>query len=93
MSPAVAGWMFFAMGIGLMIVGLVAAGLVLYAGRCIQLRKNHLFILIVAGFECMMVPVGTVLGVFTIIILMRDTVKPLFTSSDSEQETQYGFEE
>jgi hypothetical protein len=31
-----------------------------------------------AGIECIFMPVGTVLGVFTIIVLMRDSVKELF---------------
>ena len=31
-----------------------------------------------AGLECIFMPFGTVLGVFTIIVLMRDTVKELF---------------
>jgi hypothetical protein len=31
-----------------------------------------------AGVECLFMPVGTVLGVFTIIVLVRDSVKELF---------------
>ncbi len=32
------------------------------------------------GVECLFMPVGTVLGVFTIIVLVRDSVKELFRS-------------
>ena len=31
-----------------------------------------------AGLECILMPFGTVLGVFTLIVLMRDSVKALF---------------
>ena len=31
-----------------------------------------------AGIECIFMPVGTVLGVFTIIVLVRNSVKALF---------------
>jgi len=31
-----------------------------------------------AGVECMFMPFGTVLGVFTIIVLMRPSVKEIF---------------
>ena len=31
-----------------------------------------------AGVECLFMPVGTVLGVFTIIVLVRDSVKAIF---------------
>jgi hypothetical protein len=34
--------------------------------------------LAIAGIECIFIPFGTVLGVFTIIVLMRPTVKELF---------------
>jgi len=32
----------------------------------------------VAGAACLMMPFGTVLGVFTIIVLMRESVKEMF---------------
>jgi len=54
------------------------AGMVLFAGRCLSRRKNHLLCLIVAGVSCLFVPMGTVLGVFSIIVLMRPSVKELF---------------
>jgi hypothetical protein len=40
-----------------------------YAGRCIQKRRRKLLIYVMAGLNCMFLPYGTVLGVFTFIIL------------------------
>ncbi len=37
-----------------------------------------MFCLIVAGIECLLMPYGTVLGVFTIMVLMRESVKERF---------------
>jgi hypothetical protein len=49
------------------------------AGRSLARRKRYLFCLIVAGTMCVMCnPLGTVLGVFTIVVLLRPSVKELF---------------
>jgi hypothetical protein len=42
-------------------------------------RKHYTFCLVMAGVECLFMPFGTVLGVFTILVLNRQTVKELFT--------------
>ena len=64
---------------GLFIVaGWTLAALIAYAGRNLQTRRRYTFCLVVAGVECIFMPFGTVLGVFTIIVLMRDSVKEMF---------------
>ena len=45
-------------------------------------RRDGNEALIVAGLECMMMPFGTVLGVFTIIVLLRPSVRQLFGEDD-----------
>ena len=49
-------------------------------GRGLAQRKRYMFCLVVACVECLFMPFGTVLGVFTIIVLSRDSVKALFGS-------------
>jgi hypothetical protein len=51
------------------------------AGRYLSRHVNRTFCLVVAGIECVFTPFGTVLGVFTIIVLMRDSVRELFEGS------------
>ena len=64
---------------GLVILaGWTLAALIAYAGRSLQTRKRYTFCLVMAGVECIFMPVGTVLGVFTMIVLVRDSVKELF---------------
>ena len=45
------------------------------SGLFIRARKRRTFSMIVAGINCVHVPLGTVLGVFTLIVLMRDSVR------------------
>jgi hypothetical protein len=53
---------------------------VFLAGRYLTQRRRYTFCLVIAAIMCIMVPFGTVLGVFTIIVLMRPSVKALFES-------------
>jgi len=43
-------------------------------------KQHYLFCMVMAGVSCVFTPFGTVLGVFTIIVLMRPSVKELFNS-------------
>ena len=76
--PEAFGWLFVIMALVFIISGLFLAILIAIAGRSLQLRRRRVFCLVVAGLTCMMMPFGTVLGVFTIVVLMRDPVKALF---------------
>ena len=56
----------------------LSGALNLISGFFIRARKNRMFSIVVAGFNCLHVPLGTALGVFTIIVLMRDSVRELY---------------
>lgn len=73
------GLMFAAVGVIVILCGWTLAGLTLFTGRCLARRKHYFFCMVVAGLNCMVFPLGTVLGVFTLLVLLRPTVKPLFT--------------
>jgi hypothetical protein len=60
------------------VAGWTFAALVAFAGRSLQTHRRYTYCLVMAGIECIFMPVGTVLGVFTIIVLVRDSVKALF---------------
>ena len=55
-----------------------AATLMVIAGRSLQKRKRHLFCLVVAGLSCLFVPLGTVLGILTIVVLQRPAITDAF---------------
>jgi hypothetical protein len=48
------------------------------AARLLQRRHGYRFIFAVACLECLGFPFGTVLGVFTLVVLLRPSVKQLF---------------
>lgn len=53
----------------------------IYSGRCIQHRVRRTFSIVVAAINCVLFPLGTALGVFTLIVLMRDSVRRLYGAS------------
>ena len=76
--PAFFGWAFVGIASVAILMGWTLAVLLAWAGRCLGRRVHYMFCLVVAGVSCLFMPVGTVLGVFTIIVLMRPSVKALF---------------
>ncbi|MCM2314307.1 MAG: hypothetical protein NDJ92_04030 [Thermoanaerobaculia bacterium] len=60
------------------LAGTAFAVAVFLAGRNLARRTRYTFCLVVGGIECMFVPFGTVLGVLTIIVLMKEPVKAIF---------------
>ena len=75
------GWMFIGIGSVLILCGLTLAGFMAYAGRCLARQQRHTLCLVVAALSCMLMPLGTVLGVFTLIVLLRPAVKAAFDAS------------
>ena len=63
---------------GLIALGLAFAACLIAAGRYLATRTHYTFCLVMAGIACAFMPFGTVLGVFTILVLMRPSVKALF---------------
>jgi hypothetical protein len=80
-SPTFLAWVFLIVGSGFTMCGWAVSALIIIAGVKLKKRRSRTFCLVVAGIECVVMPFGTVLGVFTITILMRDHVKLLFNAS------------
>lgn len=53
-------------------------------GRSLASRRRYRLCFIVACIELLNVPVGTALGIFTIIVLQRPSVRDLFLGSDRD---------
>ena len=73
-------WFYLIFG-ALLILGSVCN---LLSGLWINARRNRMFSLVVAGINCFQVPLGTALGVFTIIVLMRDSVRDLYEARQGD---------
>jgi hypothetical protein len=74
------GWFIVGFAAVVIACGLTLAGFIAYAGRCLQQRRRHMLCMVVAALSCMMMPFGTVLGVFTLITITKPSVKALFTA-------------
>jgi hypothetical protein len=75
------GWLFVAMAAMWMLAALTYAVCLILAGRFLAGQAHYAFCFIVAALSCAFMPFGTVLGVFTIVVLVRPSVKQLFESS------------
>jgi hypothetical protein len=64
-----------------MTLGWTLAVCMIIAGRFLAKRTHYMYCLVVAAISCIFFPFGTVLGVFTIIVLLRSSVKALFTAN------------
>jgi len=78
LPPEFLGWIFAVVGAVLFVVGIAMAICILIAGRSLALRKRYTFALVIACIECLFVPFGTILGVFTIVTLSRESVRASF---------------
>ncbi len=76
--PAFVGWFLIAMAAMFILIGWSMALMALLAGRFLARRTHYTYCLVVAAMECLFMPFGTVLGVFTIIVLNRSSVRSLF---------------
>ena len=84
--PVIVGYMFVVMAVVFMLAGWTFAICLIAAGRCLSKRKHYIFCLVMAAISCLFMPFGTVLGVFTIIVLMRSSVKELFAADKALQQ-------
>jgi len=82
------GWFFIAFASCFILCGLTFATCLLMAGIYINKRKHYTFCLVMAGFACMFMPFGTVLGVFTIITLVKEDVKAMFSKQISQDNVE-----
>lgn len=60
------------------LLGWTMVGLLILAGRSLARHRRYTFCLVMAAISCAFMPFGTVLGVFTLIVLLRPGVKQLF---------------
>ncbi|HTL52604.1 MAG TPA: hypothetical protein VL860_08535, partial [Planctomycetota bacterium] len=75
---APAGAVAICIGVGYFVILLTFAFLSFMVARSLAARKRHMFCLVIAGISCLSIPIGTILGIFTIIVLLRPTVKKAF---------------
>jgi hypothetical protein len=68
------------LGVLLVVFGIAWSICLFLAGRFLARRRHWVFCLVVAAFACLFTPFGTVLGVFTIVVLSRRSVRASFSA-------------
>ena len=80
MPPAM-GYFFAGFGACFMVFGWTLGILAIVSGRRMTQHRSRVFSIVIASIGCLSVPLGTTLGVFTIVVLMRDSVKALYAAT------------
>lgn len=75
---ALIGWIFVIGASCWIVLGLVFAFLLVRAGRCLKARRRYQFCLVMAGVACIFMPFGTILGVLTIFVLTKESIRAQF---------------
>jgi len=69
---------YFKVYLALTIITFVLGICEIVAGRKIKCCKSRTFCRVIAGINCIILPIGTVLGVFTYVVLNRPSIRALF---------------
>lgn len=78
-APPPEMFLFFTLiGLVMFLVMITLAAMKARAAWCLKKRRSRVFCLVVGGISCLGIPYGTVIGVFTFIVLGRASVKQLF---------------
>ncbi len=72
------GWIFVILGGSLIVLGWTMAFLILFSGISLRQRRRYWLSFVLACIMCLNVPLGTALGVFTLLVLSRQSVKQLY---------------
>ena len=77
------GLLFTLLPAAIILLGWTFAICLAFAGYSLAQKQRYMYCLVMACISCMFTPFGTVLGVFTIIVLMRPSVKALFNKASA----------
>ena len=77
-SGRLVGWLVIAFAGTLIALGLAFASCLAIAGRNLLRLRRHTFCFVMGAIGCFFMPFGTVLGVFTIIVLSKPEVRAAF---------------
>jgi len=75
---ALVGILFILIGMVIIIAFWGIAYCLYLSGTYLKAHQNHTFCLVISAIICISFPLGTLLGVFTILVLARPSVKRLF---------------
>ncbi len=81
--PAFIGYLFASVGAFFVLLGWSLAVCTFISGRLLAKRRKRMFSFVMAALMCGFFPFGTALGIFTIIVLSRESVIRAYTALES----------
>ncbi|MEM7147882.1 MAG: hypothetical protein AAF591_22455 [Verrucomicrobiota bacterium] len=79
---AAMGWFMTAFGAVAFLLGTAFGILTIISGRKLKKHTARTFSFVIAAINCLFVPLGTALGVFTIVVLNRQSVQQLYKNQN-----------
>lgn len=87
--PAALGWLFIILSSAVFLLGWLWAAALVLAGWNLSKCRHYFYCMVLGCSILLFVPLGTVLGVFTIIVLFRPNAKLLFeTGGQTDHATE-----
>jgi hypothetical protein len=77
-NAASIGYVFIYVGAFISLLVWTKAAAVIYSGVCLRRRRSMLYSFVIGCVSLIGIPFGTALGIFTIIVLSRPSVKALY---------------
>ena len=77
-------WVFFGIAVFVLLLAGTLSVLQILTGFWIRQRRHRIVSMVVAGFTCLSVPMGTLLGVSTFVVLLRPSVSALYAPPTSD---------
>lgn len=77
-APRAIGVVFVILASVIILAGWIFAVLIIISGSRLKQRRSYNYCLIIAFLQCLIMPLGTILGIFTILNLNKHTVRELF---------------
>lgn len=81
--PAMVGLIFGGFGLAAFALMITAAALKFKVAKDISRRKSRTFCMVIAALSCLEIPYGLVLGVFTFMVLGRDSIRDQFGGANN----------
>lgn len=75
LAESIMAWAFIGMGSAFLVIGWSLALATIYSGFLLRRRRRRMFSIVVAGINCAFFPFGTTLGVFTLLVLLRESTR------------------
>lgn len=75
------GLLFALIGGGFVLFGWALGFVTILSGHYIARRKHRIFSIVIGAINCAMMPIGTVLGVFDILLLTKDETRREYESA------------